>query len=508
MTLPIDSFAQGIPIERRLPWGPQGYSGRAAIDTPRTVQAPVAASVPAGFAEVSRRYIGWLVVLDALIGVAGFTFTQLVGRAGADLLAIPLHGLPGLVWPLLIAACGGYRRSGIGVGTGEMMSVLRAGLWLTALGAYPAAFSRHDGWLLFIVMSAPPVLLLTLLVRKLARRRLHQLQSAGIGLRRTLAIGPEDSIVQLEEHLSREPHCGMLVQGVCLPGGRPSSTLSLPVLGDVHDVRRIVDLGGFEAVTVTGGEFMRESYLRRLSWSLEGSDAELLIWPGLTEIVQTRLHIRPLVGMPLLQVQAPRFAGWQRLVKRTMDVVLTAGGLLAISPLLAVTALAIKLEDGGPVLFRQTRIGRGEQPFEMLKFRSMVVDAEARKAALMSLNEGHGGLFKLKKDPRVTRVGAFIRRWSIDELPQLFNVLAGSMSLVGPRPHLAKELALMPAEASRRALVTPGLTGLWQISGRSDLPGSEGLRLDLRYVENWSVSLDLHIIWRTFWAVVKHTGAS
>jgi len=190
-----------------------------------------------------------------------------------------------------------------------------------------------------------------------------------------------------------------------------------------------------------------------------------------------------------------------------MDVVLTALGLIALLPLLVGVALGIKLTDGGPVLFRQTRIGRGGQPFEMLKFRSMVVDAEARKAALMARNEGHGGLFKLTDDPRITPLGRFIRAWSIDELPQLLNVLSGSMSLVGPRPHLAHEVALMPPDASRRALVTPGLTGLWQISGRSDLPGEEGVRLDLRYVENWSITLDLFIIWKTFRAVLTKSGA-
>ena len=172
-----------------------------------------------------------------------------------------------------------------------------------------------------------------------------------------------------------------------------------------------------------------------------------------------------------------------------------------ISPVLLVIATLIKLQDGGPILFKQKRVGRGGEEFWMYKFRSMVIDAEARKAALMIKNEGKGGLFKLTDDPRITPLGKFLRDFSLDELPQLFNVLNGTMSLVGPRPHLAHELAQMPSEASRRALVTPGLTGLWQVSGRSDLEGDDAVRLDLRYVENWTFTLDMLILWKTASAV-------
>jgi lipopolysaccharide/colanic/teichoic acid biosynthesis glycosyltransferase len=174
--------------------------------------------------------------------------------------------------------------------------------------------------------------------------------------------------------------------------------------------------------------------------------------------------------------------------------------------MLCIAAL-VKLEDGGPVIFRQTRVGRGGEMFTMLKFRSMVIDAENRKADLMACNEGNGGLFKLRDDPRITRIGKILRDSSLDELPQLLNVLSGSMSLVGPRPHLASELAQMPREAVRRSLVTPGLTGLWQVSGRSDLDGNDAVRLDLRYVENWSLTLDLLILWKTASAVLARRGA-
>lgn len=463
-----------------------------------------------GFAPVSHRYVTWLVIMDTLLAVA---FFALVGEACQawfpDLLPRTWAGLPGLAWPVFVASHGGYRRSRIGIGTNELRAVLRSGLWLPVLAAYPAAVARDEGWLLLVVASAPPFVAASLVVRLVARRRLHALQRRGIGARRTLLVGPEDAVASLQAHLAAEPHCGMVVQGVCLPLESPgaASRLGVPVLGGLGDVRTVVDEGGFEAVAVTGGACMEEFYLRHLAWSLEGTDAELLISPRLAEIVRPRLDIRPLVGVPLLHVQMPRFDGWQRVIKRGLDVVLTTVGLVLLAPLLAVVALAIRLEDGGPVLFRQTRIGRDGRPFTMLKFRSMVVDAEDRKAALLSLNEGHGALFKIAHDPRVTRVGRVLRRWSIDELPQLLNVLAGSMSLVGPRPHLAGEVAAMPPDASRRALVTPGVTGLWQINGRSDLSGEDGLRLDLRYVETWSIALDLHILWKTVWAVLRRTGA-
>jgi exopolysaccharide biosynthesis polyprenyl glycosylphosphotransferase len=213
------------------------------------------------------------------------------------------------------------------------------------------------------------------------------------------------------------------------------------------------------------------------------------------------------MGFPLLHVEEPHFTGWRRVIKRASDLVLASFSLVMLAPVMFGIAAAVKLQDGGPVIFRQTRVGRGGQLFTMLKFRSMVMDAENRKAGLIARNEGNGGLFKLQNDPRITRVGKILRDFSLDELPQLFNVLTGSMSLVGPRPHLVSELAQMPREAVRRSLVTPGLTGLWQVSGRSDLEGDDAVRLDLRYVENWSLTLDLLILWKTASAVLAKRGA-
>jgi exopolysaccharide biosynthesis polyprenyl glycosylphosphotransferase len=314
---------------------------------------------------------------------------------------------------------------------------------------------------------------------------------------------------QLADRIQREPHGGMKVIGLCLPSEElPRPVVDgIPVLGNLNQVADVARALCCDAVAVTSDDATRYDYLRKLAWSLEGAEVELLVDPGLDEVAGPRLHIRPLMGFPLVHVEEPQFTGWRRVVKRVSDVVLTSVGLVVIAPVMVGIAALVKLQDRGPVFFRQTRVGRGGELFTMFKFRSMVVDAEARKMDLIALNDGHGALFKLRDDPRITRVGKILRDFSLDELPQLFNVLRGSMSLVGPRPHLAHEVAQMPYEANRRSLVTPGLTGLWQVSGRSDLEEEDGIKLDLRYVENWSLTLDLLILWKTASAVLARRGA-
>jgi exopolysaccharide biosynthesis polyprenyl glycosylphosphotransferase len=356
---------------------------------------------------------------------------------------------------------------------------------------------------------APLAVLLSLLLRFFARKSLHFLQRNGLTLRNVVVVGSSGAAQQLSERIQREPHCGMRVIGLCLPSDElPRPVVDgVPVLGNLNQVADVVRALGCDAVAVTSDSATRYEYLRRLAWSLEGEGVELLIDPGLDEVAGPRLHIRPLMGFPLVHVEEPQFTGWRRVVKRVSDVILTSVGLVVLAPVMLGIAAVVKLQDGGPVIFRQARVGRGGEPFTMLKFRSMVIDAEARKIDLMALNEGHGALFKLRDDPRITRFGRFLRDFSLDELPQLFNVLCGSMSLVGPRPHLAHEVARMPSEAHRRSLVTPGLTGLWQVSGRSDLQEEDAIRLDLRYVENWSLALDLLILWKTMSAVLVRRGA-
>jgi exopolysaccharide biosynthesis polyprenyl glycosylphosphotransferase len=240
---------------------------------------------------------------------------------------------------------------------------------------------------------------------------------------------------------------------------------------------------------------------------MEGQDNELVVFPGMADLAGHRLRVESHDNLSLLHVELPQFTGWKRVAKRVTDLVLTGVGLLAISPLLGAIALAIKITDRGPVIFRQVRVGIDGREFTMLKFRSMVVDAEQRLAEITTQNEGAGPLFKMERDPRVTRIGRILRRFSLDELPQLFNVMAGSMSLVGPRPALQSEVDSYESHVRRRLKVLPGLTGLWQVSGRSLLTWEQTVRLDLGYVENWSIGLDLRILIKTVRAVFGHAGA-
>ncbi|HEX8507907.1 MAG TPA: sugar transferase, partial [Propionibacteriaceae bacterium] len=328
-------------------------------------------------------------------------------------------------------------------------------------------------------------------------------------VRRVIVVGSTYAAADLSAVLEREVHAGMQVIGVCVPAAEVARAqdAGLTVLGDLDRVPALIREFGADAVAVTGGEATRHHYLRELSWALEGAGVELLVHPGLIEVAGPRMHIRPYVGLPLLHVEQPHFTGWRRIIKRGADISFTGLGLLLAAPVLLAIAAAIKLSDGGPVIFRQTRVGLDGSTFTMFKFRSMHIDAESRLADLRANNPQLGAMFKLADDPRITTVGRFLRRFSLDELPQLVNVLAGSMSLVGPRPPLQSEVDQYEDHARRRLLVTPGLTGLWQVSGRSLLSWEETVRLDLRYIENWTLTLDLLIMWKTLFAVVARRGA-
>jgi exopolysaccharide biosynthesis polyprenyl glycosylphosphotransferase len=481
--------------------------------TPETApRKPASGKAVAGFGIWSRRYIVRLMLLDGLVGVlavvgAAVLFPNIISFSATKLAVLLLGAM--VAWPLVIGLNRGYERSTIGVGTDELRAIFRGGILAIAAGAVPSALSDRYGVVALCVMAVPLAGLTSLVVRFVARKRLHAQQKAGRNVRRVIVVGSAYAAADLSAILTREPHCGMTVVGACVPhtDADTARDAGLRVLGDLAAVPDLVHTHRADAVAVTGGDTMRHHYLRELSWSLEGAAVELLVHPGLIEVAGPRMHIRPYVGLPLLHVEQPHFEGWRRLTKRATDLVLTSLGLAVISPVLALIALAIKIGDRGPVLYRQTRVGLDGSTFTMLKFRSMHVDAEAKLAALRAQNPNIGLMFKMESDPRITPVGRFLRRWSLDELPQLFNVLAGTMSLVGPRPPLQSEVAVYEDHARRRLLVTPGLTGLWQVSGRSLLSWEETVRLDLRYVENWTLTLDLLILWKTFFAVLTKRGA-
>jgi exopolysaccharide biosynthesis polyprenyl glycosylphosphotransferase len=345
--------------------------------------------------------------------------------------------------------------------------------------------------------------------RYLARCHLRRLRARGRCTKRVVVAGRGGAVLELAARLRRQHYAGMDVVAMCVTAGdraRVSGIADVPV-GGLDDVVGLAAELGADTIAVTSASETAAQYLRQLSWQLEGSGVELLVAPGLIEVAGPRLHIRPFEGLPLLSVEQPRFEGWQRVVKGGVDRCVAVLALLVLAPVLLGIALAVRLTSPGPVLYRQERVGLNGQTFTMLKFRSMVVDADRQLDALRDANISDGLLFKLRVDPRVTPVGRWLRRLSLDELPQLFNVLGGSMSLVGPRPPLPGEVARYDSSVSRRLLVKPGLTGLWQISGRSDLSWDESVRLDLRYVENWSLATDLLILAKTVRAVLSSSGA-
>nr|WP_243866727.1 sugar transferase [Actinophytocola oryzae] len=362
-------------------------------------------------------------------------------------------------------------------------------------------------WVFIVIPSAA---VLALAFRYLLRQVLHRARYEGECLLPVMAAGNVDTVRDLIKRTKDAPHVGWRVDAICTVDGEGEAGMEVEgvsVVGTLDDLADHVRRGGYRIVAVTADSYWSPRRLQRLAWQLEGSGAEMVVAPMLMEVAGPRLHVSGVLGMPLLRVSAPVFTGMRRVVKGVMDRV---GALVLITlslPLLVLAAVAIAVDSRGGVFYTQRRVGKDGGEFTILKFRTMVRDADRLKQQLAAANEGAGVLFKMRKDPRITRVGSVLRRYSIDELPQLFNVLTGSMSLVGPRPPLPEESARYEEDVRRRLLVRPGLTGLWQVSGRSDLSWEEAVRLDLRYVEDWSLAMDAMILWKTFRAVLGGQGA-
>ncbi len=417
-------------------------------------------------------------------------------------------GLLAVWWCALRAAFSRDSRS-LGSGAPEYARVVNTTIAVFGVVAIAAYLVRYDLARGYVAVALPVGLVLLLLGRWAVRRRLVRLRRRGRCRSRTLVVGGRDGAAHLVERLQEAADSGYQVVGACVPGGavEPHETVAgVPVVGEVGDTARLVEPLRADTVMVTGSDLVTPRTVKRLAWDLEPWGADLVLAPALTDVAGPRIRTRPVAGLPLLHVEAPGYSGPQHVLKRAFDVVGALGLLVLFCVPLLVTALAVRLTSRGPVLFAQERVGLRGEPFTVLKFRSMVVDAESRLEDV--LGAGNVGVFyKPKQDPRVTRVGAFIRRYSIDELPQLFNVLGGSMSLVGPRPQVSLEVDQYDDEIGRRLLVKPGLTGLWQVSGRNNLTLEESVRLDLYYVENWTVTGDLLILLRTLRAVVGRDGA-
>jgi exopolysaccharide biosynthesis polyprenyl glycosylphosphotransferase len=462
--------------------------------------------------RILARYARWARFAD--LGIAGLAalgaVTIRLGHTPGQYLLLPVL-LP-LTWVFALWVYRGYEHRFIGDGPEEYHRVVHAGVLLfSAVAVSSYILSAHVSRTVAMI-SVPCTLAGTLISRRLLRAALRRARKAGRGLHRTLVVGRADAVVSLITSLRRtEPHLhhGVVPVGVCLAPEEvtPSRLHDVPVLGTPDDVVEAVDAVGADTVAVVSHPGLTGHALRKLSWALEERDVELLVSPGIVEVAGPRISIRPLAGLSLLHLERPVFRGSRRVLKRVFDYLVASGLIAVLSPLLIGLAVLIRTTSRGPALFRQTRVGTDGRLFTVYKFRSMVVDAEARRAELLHRDEGNGVLFKMRTDPRVTRIGNILRRYSLDELPQLLNVLRGNMSLVGPRPPLPVEVAGYSTDEVRRLRVRPGMTGLWQVSGRSDLTWEESLRLDLRYVDNWSISLDLTILWRTVRAVAQGSGA-
>jgi exopolysaccharide biosynthesis polyprenyl glycosylphosphotransferase len=457
-----------------------------------------------------RQYVRVLLLCDLLAGMAagGVTFALRFGdqvttyNRGYLLLSALL---PVLLLAVLVVSRA-YERRFLFVGTDEYQRVFRGGVGLIA-GAAVLSYALELELARSYVLAALPTAIVTSVVLRFAlRKRLHLARARGESLRRVIVVGHELSVIGITRQLRRERFHGLEVVGACLPPHHDGLT-DLPVFGTFDDVAHAVEVADADTVVVLSCPELDGTALRRLAWRLERDEVDLVVASALVDVAGARTTIRPFDGLPMLHVEHPRLHGGARVVKDLVDRLAALALLIAFGPVLLAVALCVRLTSRGPVLFRQVRVGRDGSEFRIFKFRSMYVDAEARLAELRHLNEHDGVLFKIRDDPRVTPVGRWLRRFSLDELPQLLNVAAGQMSLVGPRPPLPAEVAAYADDVRRRLAVKPGMTGLWQVSGRSDLPWEEAVRLDLRYVENWSLSLDLVILLRTMTAVVRSSGA-
>lgn len=453
-----------------------------------------------------RRYRSAVVLSDALavVGVAAaaglFGLTGVIGGLHpvlAPLVAVAVLGslLVRRAWALQVLGEGAeeYRRLGSAVFSAVVVIAL-IGPWFERLDVRP--------WLFAVL----PVIGLTALIgRYMLRQLLHRSRRSGRNMLPVLVAGGPESVRDLIERTREHSHVGWRVEAACiLAPDAPGEIAGVPVIGSLPQLAEHVRRGGYRVVAITPDRYWTPEVLRRLAWDLEGTPAELAVAPVLMEVAGPRVNVSGVLGMPMLRVSQPAFTGGRRLVKAVADRV---GSLLAIvlaSPVLLAAAVAIKLSDGGPVFYRQRRVKRDGEVFAMWKLRTMHVGADRMAPPE---NDADGPLFKLRADPRVTRVGRVLRRFSLDELPQLFNVLTGSMSLVGPRPPLLAETESYGPDVGRRLLVKPGMTGLWQVSGRSDLSWEDAVRLDLQYVEDWSLALDAAILWKTIRAVLSGRGA-
>lgn len=390
----------------------------------------------------------------------------------------------------------------IGTGSQEYIRVADASIRLFGFIAIVAFLTQIEVARGYLLISLPLGIVTLVAGRWVWRQWLIMKRQRGEYSARVLLVGSLASVTQIARELRRTPSAGYLVVGACVPSGKIAETVpgsSIPVMGSVDAVERAVFATEADTVAVTSTDELPPDKVKQISWNLEAGKQHLVLAPSIIDVAGPRLHTRPVAGLPLIHVETPRFSKGQLFLKRAVDLVAGILGIIVLGPLLVALAVMVRLTSRGPALFRQTRVGFRGREFTMLKFRSMVVDAEdlLEQMREQERDAGNEVMFKMRNDPRVTRIGRVMRKFSLDELPQLFNVIGGSMSLVGPRPPLPTEVTQYADHVHRRFLAKPGITGLWQVSGRSLLSWEETVRLDLSYVENWTLLGDMVILLKT-----------
>jgi exopolysaccharide biosynthesis polyprenyl glycosylphosphotransferase len=457
----------------------------------------------------TRGYLIRVGVVDAICATLAVTaalevrfdghFTRLYAAVA---LVFPLFWLTGL-------SLGGiYDSRFIGSGQDEFRKMLNVGITLTAVIAIASYTVDEELSRGFLLIMMPSVTVLDLAARFVMRKRLHRKRASGLCMQKVVAVGHESAVADLITELRRDKYHGLWVAAACVTGPAAGTEVAgVPMMSGMESIPDVVRRFEADTVAVLACPEIDAMRLRSLAWELEKTGTDLCVAPSLLDVAGPRTTVRPVAGLTLLHVDHPQLGGARRVLKGAFDRSAAALALFLLSPVIIGLAVAIRLHDRGPAFFTQNRVGKNGQAFRIYKFRTMVVDAEQRKAQLMNANEGDGILFKMRRDPRITAIGFHLRRWSLDELPQLINVVLGDMSLVGPRPALPDETEQYAHHVKRRLVVKPGLTGLWQVSGRSDLSWDESVRLDLRYVENWSLALDLQILWKTLSVITHGSGA-
>ena len=472
----------------------------------------------AGSTRWTVRYARRLIAVDAVAVATAVTTAHLLWLQGAATTTVPgaaghlelTYGqtslLLGIAWFAALALVDSRDERELSAGATEYRRVANASLitfTVALIGAFFLGLDLSRAWTLTVF---PLGLALLLGGRWGARQWLVARRANGGYSNRVVLIGSSASVAATARDLARQPSHGYRVVGVALTDGPASGRfVGLPIVGDVDGVPGVLEGLQADTVMATSSDHLPADRIRDLAWQLEPRRHQLVVAPSLTDVGGSRIHLRPAAGLPLIHVETPHYTGAKRYLKRGFDIAASGLALLILAPVFAAIAVLIARDSAGGVFYSQERVGRDGETFRILKFRSMTSDADARRAELTAGMAK--GLFKMADDPRVTPIGKVLRRFSLDELPQLINVLRGDMSLVGPRPALPSEVSEYDRRELRRLAVTPGLSGLWQVSGRSNLDWADGIRLDLYYVENWSLTQDLVILWRTAKAVLTSDGA-